>query len=160
VKSLVVYYSRTGQTKRVADELASALGADVEELKDGKNRNGPIQFIMSGREALKKQRVHLEPMAHYPADYDAVVVGSPIWAGTICTPVRTFLGQYKAQLKNVAWFCTSGSIDPKYAANGFQAMTEESGLAPVTTLGMGRKEIKGDHSDKVSAFTAAVKASR
>lgn len=154
MRALVVYYSRTGNTKKIGDELAAALRADVEELKDGKNRGGPIGFIMSGREAMKKQPVTLEPLRHNPADYDMVVVGSPIWANGICTPVRTFLAQHKQEIKRAAWFCTSGSIDPKYAERGFEAMAEASGLTPAATLGMGRLHIKGEHSKMLAEFAA------
>lgn len=156
MKTLVVYYSRTGNTKKVADELAAALKADVEELKDGKNRGGPIGFLLAGREAMRKTPVDLQPLAHDPAAYDLVVVGSPIWANAICTPVRTFLAQHRTSLKRVAWFCTSGSVEPGYATKGFDAMTEASGLTPVAALGLGRKEIKGDHSLKVASFAASL----
>lgn len=160
MKTLVVYYSRTGNTKLVANEIAAALGADIEELKDGKNRGGPIGFIRSGREAKRKETAHLEPLSHAPSEYDVVVVGSPIWANTICAPTRTFLAQHRTHLKKVAWFCTSGSINPGYAAKGFQAMTDESGLTPVATLGMGRREIKGDHTEALAGFTAALNGKR
>jgi len=160
VKTLVVYYSRTGNTKRIGDEIAAALKADVEELQDGKSRSGPFGFLMAGREAMKKTPVELQPLAHDPAAYDMVVVGSPIWANGICSPVRTFLAQHRTSLKKVAWFCTSGSVQPGYASNGFDAMTEESGQTPAATLGLGRQEIKGDHSRKVSAFTASVSSHR
>ena len=156
MKTLVVYYSRTGNTKRIGDELAAAIGADVEELTDGKNRRGPIGFIMSGREAQKKQMVTLEPLRHNPAEYDMVVVGSPIWANGICTPVLTFLAQHKHEMKHAAWFCTSGSINPKYAARGFAAMAEASGLTPVATLGMGRLHIKREHAASLSAFAEKI----
>lgn len=156
----MVYYSRTGYTKKIGAELAAALGADVEELKDGKNRGGPIGFIMSGREAKKKQPVHLERLTHKPADYDVVIVGSPIWANEICTPVRTFLTEHKHELKQTAWFCTSGSINPKYAERGFAAMEEASQLTPLATLGLGRRDIKGEHSAQISTFVDRLRTPR
>jgi len=152
VKTLVVYYSRTGNTRLIGNEIAAALGADVEELKDGKNRAGPIGFLLSGREAKRKTAVQLEALTHNPAEYDMVVVGSPVWANDMCSPVRTFLAQHKTALNNVAWLCTSGSIDPKYAARGFAAMTEATGLTPLATFGIGRRDIKGDHSSALSEF--------
>ncbi len=156
MKTLVVYYTRTGNTKKLADELAAALKADVEELKDGKNRGGPIGFLMAGREAMKKTPAHLASLAHDPAAYDVVVVGSPVWASTVCSPVRTFLAQHRTHLKKVAWFCTSGGEDPAGAEKTFEAMTEESGLKPAATLGLGRVSMKNDHSQKVSAFAASL----
>jgi len=160
VKTLVVYYSRTGNTKNIGEEIAAALKADVEELKDGKSRRGPIGFLMAGREAMKKVPVELEPLKHDPAAYDVVVVGTPVWASTVCSPVRTFLERNRAALKKVAWFCTSGGEDPAGAEKAFAAMTEASGLTPATTMGLGRVSIKRDHSQQLAAFAAALSAHR
>lgn len=157
MKTLVVYYSRTGNTRLIGNEIAAALGADVEDLKDGKKRAGPIGFLLSGLEAKRKSPVQLEALTHNPAEYDVVVVGSPVWANGMCTPIRTFLSQHQKSLKNVAWFCTSGSIDPKYAAKGFAAMMEKTGLTPVATLGLGRIEIRRDHGRALSEFAEAIK---
>lgn len=156
MKTLVVYYSRTGNTRLIGNEIAAALGADVEELEDGKKRAGPIGFLLSGMEAKRKTLVQLEALKHNPSEYDLVVVGSPVWANDMCSPVRTFLARDHTALNKVAWFCTSGSIDPKYAATGFAAMTEATGLTPVATFGIGRKGIKGEHSAVVSDFTTSL----
>ena len=154
MKTLVVYYSLTGNTRQIGEELVAMLGADVEELKDGKNRRGPIGFLKSGMEARRNTPVQLETLTHNPAEYDMVVVGSPIWANGICTPVLTFLTQHKHEIRNAAWFCTSGSINPKYAVRGFAAMEQASGLTPVATLGMGRLHIKREHGAELAAFAA------
>ncbi len=53
MKTLVVYYSRTGNTKLIGDELAAVLGADVEELKDRDDRSGRMGYIRAGRDALR-----------------------------------------------------------------------------------------------------------
>ena len=45
MKVLVVYYSRTGNTKFVAEAIAQSLEADIEEIKDGKNRMGVFGFL-------------------------------------------------------------------------------------------------------------------
>jgi len=156
LKALVVYYSRTGNTRLVAGEIAAALGADIEELRDGKSRRGPIGFVMAGREAMKKEPVDLKPLQHNPADYDVVVVGSPIWASTISTPTRTFLRQHRDALKSVAWFCTSGSVKAETDGKAFAAMTEESGLSPVATLGLCGRHVKGEHKAAVNGFVSAL----
>ena len=156
MKTLVVYYSRTGNTRLIGNEIAAALGADVEELKDGKKRAGPIGFLLSGMEAKRKTQVQLAALTHNPAEYDLVVAGTPVWANDMCSPVRTFLAQHRIALNKVAWFCTSGSVQPGYAEKGFTAMTEESGLSPVATLGLGRQQIRADHSFAVSGFTSRI----
>ena len=54
MKVLVVYYSRTGNTRFVAEAIAQSLEADIEEIKDGKNRMGVFGFLRRGYEAIFK----------------------------------------------------------------------------------------------------------
>jgi len=48
LKSLVVYYSRTGNARFVAETIAAEVGADVEEVLDLKKRSGPLGFLGGG----------------------------------------------------------------------------------------------------------------
>ncbi|MBN1857501.1 MAG: hypothetical protein JW846_11185 [Dehalococcoidia bacterium] len=156
MKTLVVYYSRSGNTKVIADEVAEALGADVEELKDTKNRQGAVGYMKSGRDAMKKTIAKLEPTTHNPADYDIVILGGAIWASTICSPTRTYAAEHKGSFKRVAFFCTSGSSDPAWATKGFDALEEVTGMKPVATLGVGQKEVMIDHEQPVADFVASL----
>lgn len=54
MKSLVVFYSRTGNTRRVAEMIAGEMKADLQELVDKKSRKGPIALLRAGRDAIKK----------------------------------------------------------------------------------------------------------
>jgi hypothetical protein len=53
MKSLVVYYSRNGNSKFIAQKIAEKLGADTEEIIDKKNRRGWIGFLTAGRDATQ-----------------------------------------------------------------------------------------------------------
>lgn len=159
MNALVVYYSRTGRTRKAAEEIASALSADLEELRDNKKRSGPIGFIKSGIEARSGRTVNLEPLSHDPATYDIVVVGTPVWAGTMSSPVRTFLQETDLSKSRVAWFCTAGSNDQDMHKGCFNAMTEESGLTPLATIGFGTGSLKCDHAEGIANFAAVVRKS-
>ena len=54
MKSLVVYYSRTGNAKFVAQTIAEQLGSEIEEIKDLKSREGALGWISAGRDATQK----------------------------------------------------------------------------------------------------------
>lgn len=54
-KALVVYYSRTGTTRRLAEVLAKALQADIELVIDKKNRSGTLGYLRPVAEALRKR---------------------------------------------------------------------------------------------------------
>ncbi len=158
MKALVLYYSRTGTTRKVAEEIASALSADLEELKDHRKRSGPIGFIKSGFEARAHKTVALEPLSHDLSTYDLIVVGTPVWASTMCSPVRTLLLNSALRGHKVAWFCTASSTSRSMHDSCLDAMTSESGLRPVATLGLSTKSLKHDHSEAISTFVASIRS--
>ena len=156
MKALVVYYSRTGNTKVVADEVAEALGADLEEIKDTKDRQGPVGYMKSARDAVRKTRAKLKKAVHNPADYDLVILGGAIWAGSICSPMQTYALDHKGKFKRAAFLCTAGSSSTTQAQRGFDALEEASGTKPVATLCVGQKEVAADHSKAVADFVASL----
>jgi menaquinone-dependent protoporphyrinogen IX oxidase len=108
MKALVVYYSRTGNTKKVGDELAKLLSCDVEELVDTASRAGPVGFLKSIREGSGRMMATLQPVKMDPTNYDIVVIGAPNWDANMSSPVRTYLTENKAKFKSVAFFITQG----------------------------------------------------
>jgi flavodoxin len=107
MKSLVVYYSRTGTTKKVAEIIAQKIDADIEEIIDKKSRKGVLGFLSGGKDAVTKAATSIEEPKKNPDDYDIVVIGTPVWAGTMAPAIRTYLNIRK--IKKSAFFYTSGS---------------------------------------------------
>ena len=62
MKALVVYYSRTGNTKHVAEMIAGALKADLEELVDKRGREGFLGYLRSGRDAIRDKTTELKSL--------------------------------------------------------------------------------------------------
>jgi menaquinone-dependent protoporphyrinogen IX oxidase len=85
-KILVVYYSRTGTTRSLAAGLAKALGADLEEICDCSNREGLDGYLRSLVDAFHKRQVEIVPAGLDVSAYDLVVIGSPVWAGSVSAP--------------------------------------------------------------------------
>ena len=108
MKTLVVYYSRTGNTRILARQIGAALGADVEEIIDRTNRRGILGYLRSGRDAWFGRRTELVPSAVDPSAFDLVVIGTPVWNASLSSPVRTFLEDHAEALRSVAFFCTMG----------------------------------------------------
>jgi Flavodoxins len=115
MKSLVVYYSRTGKTKFVAESIAAQLGADLEEVVDLKKRGGTLGWINSGKDASRKSLTEIAPTQKSIADYDLVVIGTPIWAWAPTPAFRTYISKNSLAGKKVALFYTFDS-DPKQAS--------------------------------------------
>ena len=77
MRKLVAYYSRTGNTKFVAEKIAEQLDADLCEVVDKKNRKGKLIFLTGGFAAMREKLTEIE-VTNSVEDYDLVVVGSPV----------------------------------------------------------------------------------
>ena len=141
MKTLVVYYSRTGFTKKLALALAAKLQADVEELVDNTSRKGIMGWLKGGRDAVKKFMTVISPAQKDPAQYDLVVVGSPVWAGTMAPALRTYLTQNKSKVKKTACFCTMGGSGDQGL---FTQVEDILGQKPLATLTVKTKQVAGN----------------
>jgi flavodoxin len=156
MKTVIVYYSRSGNTKAVAQELAKLLGADIEEIVDETDRKGALGYIMAGRDATLGKDTNISEPKKDPSTYDLVVVGTPIWAFTLSTPVKAYLQMKKDAIKSVAFFATQGGSG---AQRAFKAMGEITGKTPITTLTINEPEIKGiGGNKKVADFVSELTA--
>ena len=149
-RTLVVYYSRTGTTRAVAEAIAERLEGDVEELIDTRKRKGPWGFLVAIRDATKKRMSPIRPVQKRPADYDLVVVGTPVWASTMSSAVRAYLTDCAAEIRKVALFCTQAGKSPGHT---FADMEELCGRPPVATLSLRAKLVKaGQFAPMVDEF--------
>ena len=105
-KSIVYYYSRTGNTKRIAEQIAVTLGGDIEALQDAVEYSGAVGFFKAGRDAFRSAVHEIAPLAHPPAAYDLVIVGQPVWAARPVPAVNGLLGNYDLSGRKVALFVT------------------------------------------------------
>jgi flavodoxin len=152
MKALVVYYSRTGNTRKVGQEIARQLKADTEEIISVMDRGGPLGFLRSGREAQKKILAEIKPVKKDPSKYDLVVIGTPIWASNMSSPVRTYLSMHK--FKKTAYFLTGGGTSGKT----FEDMGRITGKKTAAVLAVTDKEIKEEsYSEKVKEFVGKLK---
>jgi len=155
MKTLVVYYSRTGHTRTAGEELAKELACDMEEIVDTANRSGPLGWVMSGKQASGKALTKLQPLKKDLSQYDLVIVGTPVWAGTISTPVRTFLVENKDRLKKIAFFVTMGG---RGDASTLQGMEEACGKKPEATLALKTGDIKkGTFAEELKKFAGKMR---
>ncbi|MYN11377.1 flavodoxin family protein [Pseudoduganella aquatica] len=105
---LIVYYSRSGVTAKVASALAQACGADLERIEDLRPRSGAAGYLRSAWEALRGRPAQIAPPRHRPGDYHVVVLGTPVWAGHMSAPIRSYIAQQRGQFRQLGLFCTMG----------------------------------------------------
>jgi hypothetical protein len=104
LRTLVVFSSRTGQTKHLARMIADAANADLDELIDERDRPGIRGFLKSGLDAVFHRMAPLPRGLKDPAEYDLVFVGSPARGENLTAAVRTFLSWNSGRLPKVAFF--------------------------------------------------------
>lgn len=103
MKTLVVYYSFSGITRRMAEAIARETGADLAEIhpKTPIETREDINRLIQARDPFD-----IQPLEKDPNDYDLIFLGTPIWAFNPAMPFKSFLKQASIKGKSVAPFCT------------------------------------------------------
>ncbi|MBR2484028.1 MAG: hypothetical protein IKB53_04715 [Oscillospiraceae bacterium] len=108
---LCLYYSRTGRTRTVMQDIAQAMDAELVEISDGIDRSGALGFFMCGIDAMRRgtHKTQSYKTEKELEEYTLVVLGTPIWAGRCSSVMRGFLKRHGLELNNVAYVLTRGS---------------------------------------------------
>jgi menaquinone-dependent protoporphyrinogen IX oxidase len=126
-KILVIFYSRSGTTRQIAQALSAALGGSIEEITEDRSRDGFLGYCRSVVEARRKRPADIRPAKNDPKSFDLVVIGTPVWAWSVSSPVRAYLTANKDRLPVVAFFSTLGGAGSETA---FAQMQDIVGKSP------------------------------
>ena len=147
-KVLVAYFSASGVTAKVAEELANAEGADLFEIRpetlytaadlDYMNKQSRSTLEMSDPDCRPAIVGKVADMSQY----DVIFVGFPIWWGREPSVVDTFLDGYDFKGKKIIPFCTSGGSDIGKTAERISSIVGEG-----VTVDQG-KRIGGEISEE------------
>ncbi len=107
MQTLIIYYSYEGNTRFIAQKMAEAINADLMELKPIKEMKskGFMKYVWGGKAAVMKSRPKLEDLTHKIEDYDLIIFGTPVWAGTFAPVFNTLFKEHDIKDKKVATFC-------------------------------------------------------
>lgn len=155
-KILVVYYSRTGTVGRVASHLADQLGADLEPIEEERSRAGWAGYVQSALEAIAKglPTIHTDKE---PRKYDLVVVGTPVWTGTMASPVRAYLMAHRGEFARSAFFAVMAGRGGEQTVREMQIASGAAKNAP--TIVLTQSEARGEHlRAKCAAFVQSLEA--
>ena len=111
MKSLIVYYSYSGNTEKVANVLKDVLSKRGETNIAALNpENESGNFFMQSMRAFRRKRAILKEAPFDVARYDLICVGNPVWAFAPTPAINTYIDELKnLKSKNVACFITYGS---------------------------------------------------
>jgi flavodoxin len=103
-KTIVVYYSRKGSNKYLAEKISKSLSCELEEIKP--RLNIFLLFLLN---------IHLgnNPLKHNFKEYDRVILCGPIWMGKFIPPLRSFIKKYSFQINQLIFVTCCGSTDAK-----------------------------------------------
>ena len=154
MKTLCLYYTRTGTTKAAMEKLAQVLDADLAEYTDGKDRSGVMGYIGACFVSAKKTRVTITEHVD-PASYDRVIIGMPIWVEGPCAIGRAFINQYKDSLKGEVYYAVTHMGKGTYEEK-IKAMDRLLGRPSCGQISMQTKE--HDYLQDIEEFAMKLKA--
>ena len=93
MKTAIVYYSMSGNTKYVADKIAEKIEADIIRIEPVKvyPDKGANRFVWGGVSAVIGEKPALHPYECNVEKYDRIILGTPVWASNFAPPIRTFV---------------------------------------------------------------------
>ena len=113
-KTLVLFYSYEGSTRKIAELIASNINADIEEIKpvNEMKSKGFSKYVWGGGQVVMKKKPKLMPLKVDVDQYDTILLGTPVWAGTFTPPIYSLLENGSLKNKKIACFyCHLGGAD-------------------------------------------------
>ena len=150
MKCRILYFSLSGNSKRIAEKIAAQAGCEVSRIADDKNWKGVLGFLRGGFYAMRFKMTNpsIEPDVDFN-ELDRVVIVGPVWAGNAAPAVYSLLNRERLNLKKVCLVLSSGGGD---TAPAFKRIEEKIGE---TSFQFGIPRNKADE-DTVVAQAAAV----
>lgn len=124
MRSLVVYFSRTGTTRKVAELAARALDANLVELHTPHYGLGVLNYLRAAYDSINGRLPRIEHDRLNAESYDFVLLLSPVWAGHAATPLRAYAAKTPGIKRAAAVLCCGGVAPPR-------AFDEVAGLAGI-----------------------------
>jgi flavodoxin len=103
-KTIVVYYSRKGSNKYLAEKISKQLECDIEPIRP--RLNVFLLFLM-------KVQMGIRPLKHKIKEYDRVILCGPIWMGKFIPPLRSFITRYSNSINKLIFVTCCGSTFAK-----------------------------------------------
>ena len=165
MKTAIIYYSRTGNTRHVVQLLENKmkekkLDVDIIEIQAVK-RPG---FLGAGRAAMKELELPIVNEGVDLKQYDLLIIGSPVWGGMPSPFIKTFLSKAKnVKGKQAAWFIAGGGAVGSHekTKSAMKRQLEETGLNVIDSfleLKMGKGKIL-EGEQQIDGFIASVTGS-
>ncbi len=98
-KTVVVYVSRTGHSRALAEQVAELLGTVASEIVDKVDRRGLFGYLRTGSQAMRHLSTPIDDPKVNLSSADTIVLVQPTWASSAAPPLRTWLRAHEPELK-------------------------------------------------------------
>lgn len=151
-KVLIAYFSRTNNTKQIAENIQSFVGGDmfrIETLKAYPSEYHPATEVAK-KEKEANERPALKANVENISQYDVIFVGFPIWWSDTPMAIATFLESHNLAGKTIIPFCSHGGGGVGEAFNRIKELTPDStNLEGLVIAGSGTKSNIEDWLKKI-----------
>ncbi|MCR5314026.1 MAG: hypothetical protein K6E54_10400 [Bacteroidaceae bacterium] len=154
-KTLIVYYSQTGATEKVAKEFQHRLGADIVSIDVVEPYAGDFQQTIERCRKEREMNVlpELKDVDIHWNEYDTLFIGYPIWFGDAASPMQAFVKKYGDSLRTdmcIIPFCTFGSGGLGSGIHSLVSINDN--LAPTIAFGIRTVRIDSAACDEIDYF--------
>jgi len=132
MRTLVVYYSKTGTTKKVALAVIAEMNCDFDELR-------------------YDEKTDSVDYARDPSEYERIILLAPVWAFALAKPMKQYIAEHKSNIKQYDLIVTCGSFGLRGCIKNCLASI---GKQPENALKLKAKDVKQGSYD-ISAVLSA-----
>lgn len=138
-KSLVIYFSWSGNTENVAKSIQSQTDSDIFEIVPATPYSDDYDTVvdLAQEEQRSKARPVISGTIKNIADYDVIYVGFPNWWGDMPMILYTFFDTYDLSSKTIALFCTSGGSGLSGTVNEVKSLEPNATVTEGLHIGSG-----------------------
>ena len=138
-KSLVIYFSWSGNTENVAKSIQSQTDSDIFEIVPATPYSDDYDTVvdLAQEEQRSKARPAISGTIKNIADYDVIYVGFPNWWGDMPMILYTFFDNYDLSSKTIALFCTSGGSGLSGTVNEVKSLEPNATVTEGLHIGSG-----------------------
>lgn len=131
MKSIVIYYTFGGSTKKEAERLAGEIQAPLCRVRETHGRSFLGAFVPGGYQAMHRRASAIKPLDVRMQDYDRFIIGCPVWAG-YPAPAFNAIVELLPKGKEVEVFLCSGGGETPKSDQGTKALIEKKGCTLVS----------------------------
>ena len=131
MKELIVFYSKTGTTKKVAEKIIDEKQCDFDELRFDEQ----TKIMNESRD---------------PSLYDHIILMSPVWAFALADPMKQYVRKHKGKIKEYDLIVTCSGLGLRGCVKN---CISSIGKPPMQALKIRAKHVQSDHYDLSKILT-------